>query len=87
MFESVAAFVERKIKPQRETPDDDHIMHLATAVLLLEVSRADFDVQEEELRTIVSALAERFRFPNRRFRVWWIWRSPSRSIMSRSIHS
>ena len=37
-------------------------MHLATAVLLLEVSRADFDVQEEELRTIVSALAERFRF-------------------------
>ena len=62
MLKSVAAFVEKKIRPQRETLDDDHVMHLATAVLLLEVSRADFDIQEEELRTIVSALAERFRF-------------------------
>ena len=62
MFESVTAFVKKKIKPQREVLDDDHIMHLATAVLLLEVSRADFDVQEEELRTIVGALAERFGF-------------------------
>ncbi len=62
MLKTVAAFVEKKIRPQRETLDDDHVMHLATAVLLLEVSRADFDIQEEELRTIVSALAERFRF-------------------------
>ncbi len=62
MLKSVAAFIEKKIRPQRETLDDDHVMHLATAVLLLEVSRADFDIQEEELRTIVSALAERFRF-------------------------
>ena len=62
MFDSVTAFVERKIRPQRDVPDDDHILHLATAVLLLEVSRADFDIQEEELRTIVGALAERFRF-------------------------
>ena len=62
MLKSVAAFVEKKIRPQRETLDDDHVMHLATAVLLLEVSRADFDIQEEELRIIVSALAERFRF-------------------------
>lgn len=62
MFKSVAAFVEKKIRPQREVLEDDHVMHLATAVLLLEVSRADFDIQEEELRTIVSALADRFRF-------------------------
>lgn len=62
MFESVAAFIEKKISPQREQLDDARVMHLATAVLLLEVSRADFDIQEEELQVIVGALADRFRF-------------------------
>ena len=62
MFETVAAFIEKKIRPQRDAVDDTHIMHLAIAVLLLEVSRADFDIQEEELQTIVCALADRFHF-------------------------
>ncbi len=62
MFESVTAFIQKKIRPLQDEVDDAHIMHLATAVLLLEVSRADFDISEEELQAIVCALADRFQF-------------------------
>ena len=62
MLRSVAAFIEKKIRPQDEAADDVHIMHLAASVLLLEVSRADFDIQDEELQTIAGALAQRFHF-------------------------
>lgn len=37
-------------------------LHMAAAALLLEVSRADFDVRDEELKAITDALKRRFAF-------------------------
>lgn len=62
MLRSVAAFIENRIRPQGEAADDTRILHLAASVLLLEVSRADFDIQDEELQTIAEVLAQRFNF-------------------------
>lgn len=62
MFKTIAAFIEEKLSPQQEAIDDQHLMHLAAAALLLEVSRADFDIQNEELEEIANALQQRFNF-------------------------
>ncbi len=62
MFESIAAFIKGKISPQQEAIDNQRVMHLAAAALLLEVSRADFDVQTEELAVIARALRQKFNF-------------------------
>lgn len=51
-----------KIRNNHEEVDDKHIMHLASAALLLEVSRADFDIQDEELESIANSLTTRFNF-------------------------
>ncbi len=62
MFGSIATFIGEKISPHQPQMDDGHVMHLAAAALLLEVSRADFNVQEEELKVIAEALQRRFNF-------------------------
>lgn len=51
-----------KIRKGSNDVDEQHIMHLASAALLLEVSRADFDIYDEELGSIANSLAERFNF-------------------------
>ena len=63
MFKSIKDFVQSKISNSSdEKIDEQHILHLASAALLLEVSRADFDVQDEELESIAQSLSERFNF-------------------------
>ncbi len=63
MFKSLKSFVEEKIsKDAGESKDEKHILHLASAALLLEVSRADFDIQDEELESIAKSLSNRFNF-------------------------
>ena len=62
MFKSIAEFFQEKISPKQETIDEQHLTHLAAAALLLEVSRADFDIQDEELKEIANALQKRFKF-------------------------
>jgi len=63
MFKSISNFVQEKIcKNSDEDIDAQQIMHLASAALLLEVSRADFDIQDEELVSIANSLTERFNF-------------------------
>lgn len=62
MFRSIAPFIGEKISTQQKETDDQHVMHLATVALLLEVSRADFDIQDEELEIIARALQKRFNF-------------------------
>jgi uncharacterized tellurite resistance protein B-like protein len=42
--------------------DPDHALHLATAALLLEVSRADFRVHDKELAAIAGILQRQFEF-------------------------
>lgn len=62
MFKSISNFMQDKIRNNHEEVDDKHIMHLASAALLLEVSRADFDIQDEELESIANSLTTRFNF-------------------------
>ena len=62
MFKSIADFFQEKISPKQETIDEQHLTHLAAAALLLEVSRADFEIQDKELKEIANALQRRFKF-------------------------
>ncbi len=65
MFRSIADFIQEKIsKNSDEEVDEQQILHLASAALLLEVSRADFDIQNEELEEIAKSLSARFNFSN-----------------------
>ncbi len=63
MFKAISEFVQEKIsKGNEEEIDEQQILHLASTALLLEVSRADFDIQGEELTSIAKSLSERFNF-------------------------
>ncbi len=62
MFKSISNFVQEKIRKENDEVDETHIMHLASAALLLEVSLADFNIQEEELESIANSLTKRFNF-------------------------
>ncbi len=63
MFKSISSFVKEKISDNNDDEiNGQQVMHLASAALLLEVSRADFDIQDEELESIANSLAKRFDF-------------------------
>lgn len=62
MFRSISNFIQEKISKASDDVDQQHIMHLASAALLLEVSRADFNIQDEELESIANSLTQRFNF-------------------------
>jgi len=63
MFKSISNLVQEKFRNGNdELIDSQQVMHLASAALLLEVSRADFDIQDEELESIANSLIERFDF-------------------------
>ena len=63
MFKSISGLIQEKFrKENKDQIDEKSVMHLASAVLLLEVSRADFDIQDEELESIAISLSERFNF-------------------------
>ena len=65
MFKSITDFVQEKFANAKdEKIDEQQILHLASAALLLEVSRADFDIQNEELEAIAKSLSEKFNFSN-----------------------
>lgn len=57
MLAALRRFFDERIAPAE---DPEHALHLATAMVLLEVSRADFAVGEEELATVAAVLRERF---------------------------
>ncbi|MEH6470504.1 MAG: TerB family tellurite resistance protein [Halopseudomonas sp.] len=44
-----------------ELPNSDHALQLATAALLIEVSRADFNIDESERNTVVELLKKQFQ--------------------------
>ncbi|QMU61772.1 MAG: TerB family tellurite resistance protein [Gammaproteobacteria bacterium] len=63
MFKSISKFVQETIRKDfDDDADEKQLMHLASAALLLEVSRADFDIQDEELESIAKSFTERFNF-------------------------
>ena len=62
MLDAIKAFFETRIKSAGEAGESEHTLHLATAMLLLEVSRADFDVHDDELAVVVELLQGQFAF-------------------------
>ena len=62
MFNALRSFIKENIATSDDPDDEHHVMHLASAALLLEVSRADFDIQDEEIIEIANALQKRFNF-------------------------
>lgn len=62
MLQSISQFFEKRIKFAAEAsePDQAHRLHLATAALLLEMARADFDVDPDEMRVIAGLLRSYF---------------------------
>lgn len=63
MFKSISKFLQENIrKDSDDVMDEQQLKHLASAALLLEVSRADFDIQDEELASIANSLSENFNF-------------------------
>ena len=62
MFKTLKSALQDKFKTADESTDEVHVMHLASAALLLEVSRADFDIQDEEIAEIANALQRQFKF-------------------------
>ena len=63
MFKSITNLFQEKFRNGNDKIiDPQQIMHLASAALLLEVSRADFDIQDEELESIANSLIKRFDF-------------------------
>ena len=62
MFKAIRKSIQEKFSSAEIEFDEEHLMHLAAAALLLEVSRADFDIQKEELEEVAKALQKRFVF-------------------------
>jgi uncharacterized tellurite resistance protein B-like protein len=62
MIASIKKFFENNIQQDREVDDNtlEHSLQLATAALLIEISRADLDVKEEERRTIMHSMRSKF---------------------------
>lgn len=60
MLRAISEFFRSQIEPDTASGPDEHGLHLATAALLFEMSRADANDHPEERRTIEAALQTRF---------------------------
>ena len=60
MFEKINRWFETTLKIGIQEDQQQHSAQLAAAILLLEVSRADFDISRQEQEVILNVLAEQF---------------------------
>ncbi|HEX9626212.1 MAG TPA: TerB family tellurite resistance protein [Acidiferrobacterales bacterium] len=60
MLSAIKQFFDRQIRPEAAKADGEHAMRLATAALLIEVMRADYQVSEAERRAVLKALEDEF---------------------------
>ena len=60
MFEKINHWFATTLKIGVQEDQQQHSAQLAAAILLLEVSRADFDISEQEQHVILNVLAEQF---------------------------
>ncbi len=62
MMSSIKKFFENNIKQDQEADNSaaEHSLQLATAALLIEISRADLDVKEEERRAVIHSMRSKF---------------------------
>lgn len=61
MLNKLNEFFSTLITPANDTPRPEHTLQLATAVLMIEVMRADAESSEAELATVMRILKQRFR--------------------------
>ena len=66
MLTAITQFFNKHIKPDQERPEDtaEHSLEIATAALLIQMMRADFQVNDEELQAIADAMSSRFNLSN-----------------------
>lgn len=62
MIQSIKTFFSNSILRNAQQGPTDRELHLATAALLLEVSHADFNISETELKVVAQALQKQFDF-------------------------
>lgn len=62
MLNTIRRFFAEHLNPAEAEADAAHTLHMAAAMLLLEVSRADFSVDEDELVVIADILRRQFGF-------------------------
>jgi uncharacterized tellurite resistance protein B-like protein len=61
MFQAIQEFFEKRIRSTSGEPDSiERALQLATAALLVEVSRADLEIKDEERRVIGEAVRRTF---------------------------
>lgn len=60
MLGKIGNWLESALHIKAEEQGERHTTQLAAAILLLEVSRADFNVSEQEKQTIMRVLSDRF---------------------------
>ena len=60
MFNKISSWLETTLQIKDANKSEKHTAQLAAAVLLLEVSRADFDISEQEKKEITQILKAQF---------------------------
>lgn len=65
MFRAIQEFFDTHIRSQGDAPGDEqqHTVRLATAALLIEMSRADFEVKPDERDAVIDAVQRIFGLP------------------------
>ncbi len=63
MLQSIKTFFQEKISAVSDDKPDssEHALQLATAALLIEMTRADFEVKDEERRAVTTAIQSAFQ--------------------------
>ncbi|MBQ26561.1 MAG: hypothetical protein CMH81_00235 [Nitrospiraceae bacterium] len=63
MLQSIKAFFQEKISavPDNKPDTSEHALQLATAALLIEIARADFEVKDEERHAVTAAIQSAFQ--------------------------
>jgi len=60
MIESIRSFYEKHIRPSDDDQPSARSLQIATAALLIEMTRADFDVSEDEAQAVTRAVGNAF---------------------------
>ncbi len=60
MQKLISSFLKHLSAPTDEQPISDHDIHIATALLLIEVGQADFDWQPEEAKSAIESIVKLF---------------------------
>ena len=60
MFNKISGWLENTLQIKDANKSEKHTVQLAAAVLLLEVSRADFDISDQEKQAIAEILIKQF---------------------------